>query len=414
MGGRRSMSSSADSEDKPKAPSMESKLRKLYMRVHPDLFSSHPEEKEVNTKSFQQLSEFLTTIKGDSAPETSTKSFPIKFFFRPARAEDEQEQQVDGEAEEEPGLESFEITLRAGGSVRDRIKQLSKLFKAVGLGEDVALPENVSPESRGPVWASGTIQVQLHEMSEEAKQRKAELALQMREVWARKHMLNLKYQVKVTTARCVPVEGAESACLDKLLDDDVLRWLHQQTGGGMMHCILSDRYGVDLSGGIMLDYRGTAAEWCKHIASVQSQDISKKRRMLKDVRDAEEAAARSVGLSYIHGEGHVEATQDYLQLLKTVHKRQSGAAAASTAGEGGGVEGGREGPREAKGATLLVKEEGGDWGGGCHVESVLGTMVAPVSADASHLIDFVMSNRYQVRFHSLEPTIWKCRFPVRP
>ena len=80
--------------------------------------------------------------------------------------------------------------------MRDRIKQLSKLFKAVGLGEDVAMPENVSPESRGPVWASGTIQVQLYEMTEEAKQRKAKLALQMREVWARKHMLNLKYQVR--------------------------------------------------------------------------------------------------------------------------------------------------------------------------------------------------------------------------
>lgn len=56
----------------------QSKLRKLYMRVHPDLFSAHPEEKQVNTKSFQQLSEFLTTIKGDSAPETSTKVNPHK------------------------------------------------------------------------------------------------------------------------------------------------------------------------------------------------------------------------------------------------------------------------------------------------------------------------------------------------
>ena len=113
-----------------KLPTMEANLRKLYLRVHPDLFAAHPEAREENEKSFQLLSEFLTAIKNqDGAGRGSAgKRFVLTFNLRPAAES--------GLSEERRDLERVEVSLRADGSPKDKKKQLSNLFAACGIKGD--------------------------------------------------------------------------------------------------------------------------------------------------------------------------------------------------------------------------------------------------------------------------------------
>jgi hypothetical protein len=58
-----------------KLPTMEALLRKLYMRVHPDLFAAHAEARAENEKSFQLLSEFLSAVKNQDAGGCAPQHF---------------------------------------------------------------------------------------------------------------------------------------------------------------------------------------------------------------------------------------------------------------------------------------------------------------------------------------------------
>jgi len=121
----------ADKKEGAKLPTMEAHLRKLYMRVHPDLFSSHPDARDTNEKSFQLLSEFLSAVKSqDGGRGAVGKVFKLVFFMRPMAEPGE------GGGPLEEDLETVTVTLRADGSPRDKKKQLKKLFEACGISDD--------------------------------------------------------------------------------------------------------------------------------------------------------------------------------------------------------------------------------------------------------------------------------------
>ena len=130
------MSSSArqeqtDKKEGAKLPTMEAHLRKLYMRVHPDLFSSHPNARDTNEKSFQLLSEFLSAVKSqDGGRGAVGKVFKLVFFMRPMAEPGE------GGGPLEEDLETVTVNLRADGSPRDKKNQLKKLFEACGISDD--------------------------------------------------------------------------------------------------------------------------------------------------------------------------------------------------------------------------------------------------------------------------------------
>lgn len=174
------------------------------------------------------------------------------FYLKPEAKDGEDEDEMQGgedgggAAKEEAPLKKVEFTLRAGGTVRDRQRQLARLFAEVGLGSEIefadVVPDGVRERTmrdREPSWDAGSIQQKIQGMAKQANEKRAELLKEMREVWARRHTLHLMHRVKVTTSRAAT--AYERSCLDKMLDGDVLEWIRRANEGEAMHCILSDR-----------------------------------------------------------------------------------------------------------------------------------------------------------------------------
>ena len=116
----------APQQDQGKTLTMEGQLRKLFMLVHPDRFHGFPKARDQNEDSFKRLTEFLDTMKRSALP-TSSQSFPLQFFLLP---------DSEAPAKGVEDLKTAEITLRAGGTTRDKKRQLGALFDLCGIEGD--------------------------------------------------------------------------------------------------------------------------------------------------------------------------------------------------------------------------------------------------------------------------------------
>jgi hypothetical protein len=188
------------------------------LRVHPDLFAHFPKAKDANGKSFQRLTEFLSTMKAGEATKTSSQTFPMMFFMRPVGDDSKA-------AETEEDLEQVNITLKAGGTILDKQKQLRHLFTACGLGADFAL------DSEGRGLGRNSIQGFMFQVSEQAVQKKHEYRQAMRDVWVRHHMLNLKHNIKATIRDSHDIKE-RCTILDKLLHQEVLNSVEKMGRSG--------------------------------------------------------------------------------------------------------------------------------------------------------------------------------------
>lgn len=67
-------------------------MKKFYIRTHPDLFENHPEKKEVNERSLQQLNEILNQLKDDSEGYPPQQHLILPFYCRVVGSDDEFEE----------------------------------------------------------------------------------------------------------------------------------------------------------------------------------------------------------------------------------------------------------------------------------------------------------------------------------
>ena len=65
----------------PDAPTLKTKLRALYKRVHPDLFQQHPEAQAENSRSFKLLQEYLDTAQHGGGEAGVLVPYRFVFFL---------------------------------------------------------------------------------------------------------------------------------------------------------------------------------------------------------------------------------------------------------------------------------------------------------------------------------------------
>jgi len=62
--------------------SLKDVLRKLYLRVHPDLFADAPAEQAVNSASFALLQRWLEAARATAEPSGRAQRFDFTFWLR--------------------------------------------------------------------------------------------------------------------------------------------------------------------------------------------------------------------------------------------------------------------------------------------------------------------------------------------
>lgn len=105
-------------------PSFSDQLRRLYLKVHPDLLSEHHAESEVNGSSFAVLNSFIAAMK--SGAQVPQMNFNLKFY-------------VKSDEEESAKLKLVDIHVRLSNSNplknrREIAAVFEQLFSSCGLG----------------------------------------------------------------------------------------------------------------------------------------------------------------------------------------------------------------------------------------------------------------------------------------
>lgn len=392
-------------------PTMESKLRKLYMRVHPDLLNSLPVAKKTNEKSFQNLSNFLETLK-QSEYQASNEKFVLEFYLRP--------KEHSGQLKMED-LEHFKMTVQGGGSEFEKLMELGKLFEKCGLGADFKM------KNKSAFRTASDLERFLAQVGEEAAMNKMRMDSQWRDIIVHQHMLHRDKGLRVSFM-CADHDSPELqvSTFEKLQSEEFSETL-ANLSVELRQIVIGHCNGLDAEGRIMLHPASSVPEWLRHISSIDWAASYSRKAKIRTIREQERAAARRLGLTFVHAREEVEHESSYHNLLASL-ARESGAR-SGTSSPGGGARaggpsgtgpvsqhGGRRGEearwggerrnaragglatRDGQGrkAVLLVQktvcdsEEGvALLGRGCGIDEVKGTLLAPVHCPAEHVIGLV-------------------------
>jgi len=132
--------------------SLKSLLRKLYLKVHPDLFADSPQEQATNQRSFVLLREYLSLLESDAEPQGRAQAFDFVFWLR--RSPDDSPDADAAEAEPGAGLRRVAIKLPPPG--RRQPGQDNNRCAAALRRTDVGLaftpPRHVAAWLRPPRW----------------------------------------------------------------------------------------------------------------------------------------------------------------------------------------------------------------------------------------------------------------------
>ena len=355
-----------------KLPTMEANLRKLYLRVHPDLFAAHPEAREENEKSFQLLSEFLTAIKNqDGAGRGSAgKRFVLTFHLRP--------EAESGPSEERGDLKRVEVSLRADGSPKDKKKQLSNLFAACGIKGDFTFDARGGSVGRGG-WGGGgggsangdasEFELFVREQARAAAAAQAEHQRVWQEVYALQHALQLQHRVRVAfggsnidwtaAARIQALEQMLAAGTTSAIDDARTSrmggagvWKGPHGADGVvgvsvetMNVILGDCNDIDRDGKVILAGQDPQT-WPQHLKSINWTRVAQSEARMKQVRVLERDTAERLGLGFVHGETpEMECSAPYAHFLAALCSQSEASGfkrhiprRSKSGGGGGGVE----------------------------------------------------------------------------
>jgi hypothetical protein len=303
-------------------PTMEAHLRKLYMKVHPDLFVAHPEARAENEKSFQLLSEFLGAVKNPDAGRGGVgKVFQLTFHLRPAA------QPGEG-GEGGAALEQVTVSLRSDGSPREKKKQLGKLFEACGITGDFSFSAAGSSgrgaRDSGP---ASDLEHFVRDQSQAAALARQEHDRAWRHVYAEQHALQLWHQVRVSFvgASATWEPDARAALLKQLRSEKVLAVLQvdcsrDQDSGlrASQHVLIGDCNSIYMDGRITLDAQAPET-WTRHIQSMDWSRAAAAESRLREIRGLERAAAQCLGLSFVHGASvQIELSRAYTGFLNGI------------------------------------------------------------------------------------------------
>jgi hypothetical protein len=385
-----------------KLPTMEAHLRKLYMRVHPDLFSSHPsytEAREENERSFQMLSEFLSVLKGqDQGHGGKGKVFKLTFHMRP----EAEPGQGEGEGAVEAELEQVTVSLRADGSPRDKKKQLKKLFDACGISGDFAY--TAAPGGNSGGQPASDFEAFVREQSQAAAAARQEHDHAWRKLYAAQHALQLWHQVRVSFGgECATwTPDARAELLDHLLSEQLVKLLDrepstEEIGRASSHLLLADANTIQADGRVTLDARDPGS-WACHLSTMDWTMAYQAANGIKRVRDLERAAAQCLGLAFVHGAtASLEQSRAYESMLEAICRRCKDTHFA------GHVQ--RRAPGDEGGAlmqrpVLLVQTDLDlDDGSskiphfdGCALETTRGTLMAAVTAPPENVLSLVLTH----------------------
>lgn len=140
-----------------KSPTLKQTLRRLFLKVHPDLFDQHPLERDTNAKSFALLTSVVDVLKMQNitqSPQSSAPGGPIDlvFYLRPdiksdaASAEKKDSPPAFRKiAVSFPALNSRTVDTRLLGVIREG---LGKLFALSDLEPNFVLRERESTSTR--------------------------------------------------------------------------------------------------------------------------------------------------------------------------------------------------------------------------------------------------------------------------
>ena len=93
--------------------SLKSLLRRLYLKVHPDLFADAPQEQATNQRSFVLLREYLSLLESDAEPQGRAQAFDFVFWLR--RSPDDGPDASAAEVEPGAGLRRVAVKLPPPG-----------------------------------------------------------------------------------------------------------------------------------------------------------------------------------------------------------------------------------------------------------------------------------------------------------
>jgi hypothetical protein len=315
-----------------KLPTMESKLRQLYMRVHPDLFALYPEARNENEKSFQLLSEFLAAIKnsdGGGGRARVGKVFKLVFYVRP-------EGPCEGRGEEEQAtaeLEQVSVNLRADGSPSEKKFQLLKLFEACGILGDFSYTAAGGSGKGRAAPAATDLELFVRQQSRAAATARQNHERAWRQFYSQQHALQLWHCVRVSFAGTCTTwpPDVRSEVLQHLLSDAVLACLkglpsangdsEQEGAHRTRHVLLADSNAIDIDGRLVLDAHNPRS-WSRHISMLDWSAVAAAEVRTKEVRALERAAAQRLGMAFVHGATpEIERSAAYSLLLESVCRR---------------------------------------------------------------------------------------------
>jgi hypothetical protein len=336
------------------------------------------------------------------------KVFKLTFHLRP----DAQPGEGGEGGAIDAALEQVTVSLRADGSPRDKKKQLGKLFEACGIFGDFSFSAAGSsgPGARGSAPASD-LELFVREQSQAAALARQEHDRAWRHVYAEQHALQLWHQVRVSFvgASATWEPDARAALLQQLRSEDVLAVLHVDCSDedaslrASHHVIIGDSNSIHMDGRITLDAHAPGT-WARHIASMDWGRVATAERRLRELRDQERAAAKCLGLSYVHGATpHIEQSHAYTGFLQGISSMCQQTRFAAHEPQRAAASSEDEQPAPLPRPVLLVEAEPVDGSrpslvkhfDGCALDTSRGILIANVGAPLQNVLSLVQTHGHE-------------------
>lgn len=269
--------SSASEENK--TPDLRKLLRKFYLKVHPDLFTSHPRERVINQNSLKELTSFTEEwVKNNSQstflPKTQKQ---IQFYLKKKPTDKPSELNENPEAEGDGAFALHTMTLISNGSFTEVQSQYSKLFAQVGLPTTFLVGEK-SNELADFNFMDEFL-VKHKETARENVKKEEEASTEVREIVFRfKHHFNITINTDSVFYNHFFFQNRE-ALLQLYRATESLRETDPQLLAALSGCVISldsatANYAVDYATGrIFVDRDGTSMEHLRRLRELKVDEL---------------------------------------------------------------------------------------------------------------------------------------------